>query len=114
MKRSKCICIFLIVCGLILAVFLLRTAPWSLKEKPGTQEIQKEENVQPSAAQTYAYRIVVEEEYLVVYKTTETEAYLHTDICLTSLPEEVQRSVLKGMTFATEKELYDFLENYSS
>lgn len=44
------------------------------------------------------------------YKTV----YEYTDILLTDLPSHVQSQVISGKKIRDEKELFDFLENYSS
>ena len=44
----------------------------------------------------------------------KTTLYQLTNISLTSLPGEVQGEIQEGKYIETEKELYAFLENYSS
>lgn len=58
--------------------------------------------------------IVVEDEYLTVYDEFRKEILLYTDINLKNLPSDVQQEILDGKYVKTQKELYDFLESYSS
>lgn len=116
-SRAKRICIFLWIALVLIfiAIGLFRVNSDNLgPEGKQITEPMTTEEVKPSSVEDYAFRITVEEDYLVVYKTTDTEAYFYTDICTTSLPEEVLDTIARGITFSTEKELYDFLENYSS
>lgn len=116
-SRAKRICIFLVIALILVFVairlFRVPSDDLGIEGKQTTEQMAKEE-VRPSSVEGYAFRIAIEEDYLVVYKTTDTEAYFYTDICTTSLPEEVLETISRGITFSTEKELYDFLENYSS
>lgn len=52
--------------------------------------------------------------YVVVYLSDHETIYEMTEIPLTILPENVQAEIEAGKFVETEKELYGFLENYSS
>ena len=52
--------------------------------------------------------------YVAVFLNDKTTLYQLTNISLTSLPGEVQGEIQEGKYKETEKELYAFLENYSS
>lgn len=52
--------------------------------------------------------------YVVVYYTDKHTIYEVTNIALDSLPKEVQGEILDGKYIRDDKELYGFLENYSS
>ena len=52
--------------------------------------------------------------FVVVYLSDCSTIYEFTEIRLTDLPEEVQQEICAGKHIDTEKELYAFLENYSS
>lgn len=58
--------------------------------------------------------ILVEDEYLTVYDENRKQVLLYTDITLDSLPEDVKQQVIDGKYIKTERQLYDFLESYSS
>lgn len=52
--------------------------------------------------------------YVAVFLNDKATLYQLTNISLTSLPGEVQGEIQEGKYIETEKELYAFLENYSS
>ena len=49
-----------------------------------------------------------------IYREDGTTLYETTDIPVSLLPEALRREISAGKGVATEQELYDFLENYSS
>ena len=49
-----------------------------------------------------------------IYREDGTTLYETTDIPVSLLPEALRREIRAGKGVATERELYDFLENYSS
>ena len=51
---------------------------------------------------------------MCVYLADRSTIYEFTEIPVTDLPEEVQQEVAEGKYVGTVKELYAFLENYSS
>ena len=52
--------------------------------------------------------------FVAVYLSDRKTIYEFTEIPVTDLPAEVQQEVAEGKYVATVKELYAFLENYSS
>ena len=52
--------------------------------------------------------------YLCELQSDRSTIYEFTEIPVTDLPEEVQQEVAEGKYVGTVKELYAFLENYSS
>lgn len=52
--------------------------------------------------------------FVAVYLSDGTTIYELTDIPVSDLPAEVQQEITSGKYIASEKELYGFLENYSS
>lgn len=52
--------------------------------------------------------------FVVVYLSDKETIYEFTEIPVNDLPEEVKQEVAEGKHIATVKELYAFLENYSS
>lgn len=62
----------------------------------------------------YEYVIVEEEGYLLVYMQDLETIYMYTDIRMAELSESLQEEIRLGKPFQNLKELYDFLENYSS
>ena len=51
---------------------------------------------------------------LVVFKSDQEEAYMPTDLTLEMLPENVQQDIINIKCFNDIREVYDFLESYSS
>lgn len=49
-----------------------------------------------------------------VYLEDRKTVYIETDIRVDSLPEEMQQKIIQMMWVKNQKELYNFLENYSS
>lgn len=66
--------------------------------------------VQPSAS----FYLAVYDNEVVVYLEDRRTIYIHTEIPLTSLPEDVQQEIIQMMWMPDERSLYNFLENYSS
>lgn len=66
--------------------------------------------VQPSAS----FYLAVYDNEVVVYLEDRKTIYIHTEIPLTSLPENVQQEIIQMMWIPDEKSLYNFLESYSS
>ena len=62
----------------------------------------------------FTYAVVAEEGFLTVYEQDLTTVFLYTGISYDSLPASLQGEIDQGKLFATERELYEFLENYSS
>ena len=81
-------------------------------------EERQETVTDPASVQTetepYSYYLVEEFGYVNIYLADKESIYEYTDISIDSLPEELQMEICTGKGIATEQELYDFLENYSS
>ena len=60
------------------------------------------------------YFLKEQEGYLIVYEVNTDEIFCETNICVRYLPEEIQEKLESGFYFTREKDLYDFLESYSS
>lgn len=58
--------------------------------------------------------ILAQEGLLTVYDSMRRHVILYTDISLFDLPESVQQEILEGKNVASEQELYNLLESYSS
>ncbi|MGN0484097.1 MAG: hypothetical protein ACI4HI_11155 [Lachnospiraceae bacterium] len=78
------------------------------------QETDKKSVKSANPMVSYSYAVVAEDGYLTVYESDLKTVYLYTCIPLDSLPKSVQTEISKGKLFATEQELYSFLETYSS
>lgn len=87
------------------------------------QEVPQEELVKPVPSQSvtlsgdnrvYQYYLLKEGDYVYVYLDDKTTLYETTSIRVDTLPEALQQEVKNGKSLATEHDLYNFLENYSS
>ena len=70
--------------------------------------------VKGEAEKNEGYYLCELQGFVVVYLSDCSTIYEFTEIRLTDLPEEVQQEICAGKHIDTEKELYAFLENYSS
>ena len=102
----------------------------SLGERIAAQERAQEERTaqeQPERAEASAapdsvvndtgsheYYLVEEDGRVTIYRIEGRTLFEYTGITVDSLPEELQGEIAHGKRVSGEKELYDFLENYSS
>ncbi len=62
----------------------------------------------------HEYYLVEEDGRVTIYRLEGQTLFEYTGITVDSLPEELQGEIAHGKRVSGEKELYDFLENYSS
>ena len=102
----------------------------SLGERIAAQEREQEERTpqeQPERAEASAapdsvvndtgsheYYLVEEDGRVTIYRIEGRTLFEYTGITVDSLPEELQGEIAHGKRVSGEKELYGFLENYSS
>lgn len=67
-----------------------------------------------SIREPYAYLIREKDDFLAVYGGDGITFLFETNIRLSSLDAAVQEKAVMGIPITDEKELYDFLESYSS
>lgn len=73
------------------------------------------ENIQTVSGNEGVYGcILAQEGLLTVYDGMRRHVILYTDISLFDLPENIQQEILEGKDVASEQELYNLLESYSS
>lgn len=79
-------------------------------------ELPREESVttKGNAEKNDGYYLCGLQGYVVVYLSDHETIYEMTEIPLSSLPENVRMEIETGKYVETTKELYGFLENYSS
>lgn len=117
MKRRTGVCILICVLLVFLSGGLLFL--FSSDEKPvkiqssetQNQEIAKEIGL---TQEYYAYIIFDRDGRLSVYYGDNETLYMETGIITEYLPEELKEQLDTGIRFATQEELFDFLESYSS
>ncbi len=61
-----------------------------------------------------SFYLVNEKNYVVVYCDDLKTVYMNTNISLDSLPDKLKQEIIQNKYIATEEELYNFLESYSS
>ena len=84
-------------------------------EVSGTESIAAEgEKVKNPDAEEEGFYLCELQAFVAVYLSDRKTIYEFTEIPVTDLPEEVQQEVAEGKYVPTVKELYAFLENYSS
>ena len=71
----------------------------------------KEDNV---LDQGQGYYLMVADHLIVVYRNDRQTLYMNTDILLESLEDALQAEIMQGKYLATEEEVLNFLESYSS
>lgn len=130
MKKSISICIFIAVLAWLIAGLVLLFRKPEQSEPPlivsemeqgadmqttAASEEQKEQLRESMAAPLGAAYFMKEEDgKLVVYRADGTTVYLETDIRCDELDLWLQEQAKDGIWFETDRELFDFLENYSS
>ena len=67
-----------------------------------------------AASGEYAYYLAEEFGYVIIYQSDRQSVYEYTTIPVSDLPKEIQEELQAGKGVPGERELYDFLENYSS
>ena len=120
MKRQIIICVCLLFL-LILIVFAF-VKMGTRDELPDNETETEQETTENNRAEVteitketgYKYRIVEEEGRLTVYETKYKTVFLETAIKALYLPEEIQEDLIDGIYFETDKDMFDFLESYSS
>lgn len=61
-----------------------------------------------------SFYLVNEKNYVVVYGDDLNTVYMATNISLDALPDNLKQEIINRKYIATEEELYNFLESYSS
>ena len=77
-------------------------------------EVQTEENSQSLKKEEYKYYILEIEGRISVFETTNHSIFLDTAIKAAYLPDHLREELKEGIYFKTEKDMFDFLESYSS
>ena len=60
------------------------------------------------------YYLMVEDHFIVVYEEDKQRLHMNTDILLEDLNDKLKAEIIQGKYIENEKELYNFLESYSS
>jgi hypothetical protein len=120
MKRNLSICFF---AACFLAVIGISSQSERTQEpdvENAEAKTERESETEPDVPVTvisqpeYKYIIFSEDGVLVVYYADSTTVFFNSGIRKETLPDELKERLTDGIAFATEEELYEFLENYSS
>lgn len=118
MKRQVSVSIFLAILVIVLAWLYIK---FNNETNPKESDISTENTVSKEEAITISqdyvtcqYFIKAEDGRLVVYDTKTQDLFMETGIEIKSLPADIQEKIESYIFFETERELYDFLESYSS
>ena len=123
MKRQIIICVFVsLILILMVLLFVIFRNDNKMPENETqssqiTTEISTKEDVAIEISQeltNYKYFVIEEDGRLTVYETASKKIFLETDIQTWLLTEQLQKNLSNGIYFETEKDLFDFLESYSS
>ncbi|MEG0154727.1 MAG: hypothetical protein RR869_02145 [Lachnospiraceae bacterium] len=80
------------------------------------KEVQPKETVEAkgTAKKENTFYMTTLNGYVVVYLSDQTTVYEYTNILVSTLPESLQTEIQLGKIIENTKELYGFLESYSS
>lgn len=108
----------IVVGSIFLAVALIcgfqYTYQKGLKERQAREEKEQLLPADGTATKEEGYYLRAVDGYVVVYEGDGETVYEYTSICVKNLPEEVQMQVRAGLLLENMKQVYGFLENYSS
>lgn len=123
MKRKTGICFLLgtvfATAVIVVGIGFYNSQKRSPMEENNTEttgmETEAEEAVISSVNQPeYKYIIFSEDGRLVVYFSDNATVFFNSGIRADTLPDTIQEQLSLGIRFATDEQLYDFLESYSS
>ena len=119
MKRQIIICVFLLVLtGTMLFIIITikqeNNVPDNEKEIKHTTESTIEEATEIINEYQYKYYMTEDQGRLTVYDNETKTVFLETAIKSTYLPQEIREDLSDGIYFESDRDLYDFLESYSS
>lgn len=96
---------------------------YGLAEKRNTESEQQEQTMEETDAALVSsqeeggygkYYLKESDGFVIVYKEDKQTVFETTGISLDTLPDSLQEEIKAGKYVKSEKELYSFLENYSS
>lgn len=125
MKKTISICFFaggLVIAvaalGLILRFGAIRQKNEPLPEETLVAEFESEETIMSTESmairEPYEYVLVLKDGFLVVYLKDKKTVLFETNIREEDLNENILKRLEAGVYLTDDKELYDFLESYSS
>lgn len=128
MKKTTGICLFtgMIFLLLILVVYLLSiqqntgivkenltASTESISDENDTEQIVRSTEI-IAICEPYTYVIKHKNGVLVVYQSDGVTEFFETNIRIRDLDADMVKKIENGIFFSDDRELYDFLESYSS
>jgi hypothetical protein len=128
MKKTTGICLFtgMIFLLLILVVYLLSiqqntgigkenltASTESISDENDTEQIVRSTEI-IAICEPYTYVIKQKNGVLVVYQSDGVTEFFETNIRIRDLDADMVKKIENGIFFSDDRELYDFLESYSS
>lgn len=128
MKKTTGICLFtgMIFLLLILVVYLLSiqqntgivkenltASTESISDENDTEQIVRSTEI-IAICEPYTYVIKQKNGVLVVYQSDGVTEFFETNIRIRDLDADMVEKIENGIFFSDDRELYDFLESYSS
>lgn len=125
MKKTISICIIAGILVIGVTVLILLFWPGTIRQKkqdpPGELVVAESETEElPMATESmtirepYEYIILLEDGFLVVYQKDGKTKYFETNIREADIDADLLYKVQEGLYITDDKELYDYLESYSS
>lgn len=125
MKKTSGVCLFvssLLVCaGGLVCLYRSGDTETEGRRYKETRILTEEETVEPeelaesmTVQEAYAYLIREKDGFLAVYGSDGVTFLFETNVRVDSLEPAMQEKAARGIPVGDERELYDFLESYSS
>lgn len=119
MKKTTAICLSV---GVLAASLCLLAVLWPRNDEIPKEVLLAETETEDAAEYTesmavkepYEYLLKSRDGFLVVYEKDGKTLLFETNIRTANLEEELLEKLEPGIGFSNERELYDFLESYSS
>lgn len=83
-------------------------------ERAPAQEPEQTVTTEGAALKEDCFYLMEVNGYIVVYQSDKKTPYEYTDILYDELPEKIRNEIRNGKYIQDTRELYSFLENYSS
>lgn len=108
------------VLGIIAAIMVLVCAFQCSYDKAQKRRLEernhqeKTDQTKGSVNQEDGYLVKIQDGYVVIYYPNKQTVFEYTTISYKSLPQDVQEKINTGLYLPNVKQVYGFLENYSS
>lgn len=117
MSRKYSIGFIIIMLTVIACLFIIYQISYNEAHERHERERVAEEKALQTEGKAYkenGYMIMERDGYVIVFHSDMETVYEYTTIKAEHLPEDVREQISQGMYVENIKEVYGFLENYSS